>query len=146
MIEKKQWWSETGLNFTCRMCGKCCGGEPGYIWTEAKERKEIAEHLGIELETLRKLYLKKINGSISIKEKKNFDCIFLHDETRRCTIYPVRPQQCRTFPFWKSMLEDKEEWDFYASRCPGINNGQHYTPKEVNIKFQEALLEEQDKN
>ena len=132
MQEKKElWWKKTGFDFTCAICGKCCGGEPGFIWTDEKERKNISEFLGVDASELRKKYLRRVDYRLSIREKENFDCIFLNDETKRCTIYPVRPEQCRDFPFWKSMLEDKEEWDFYAERCPGMNQGHHYTPEEI---------------
>lgn len=33
-----------------------------------------------------------------IAQKKNKDCIFLDTETRRCTVYKIRPEVCRKFP------------------------------------------------
>jgi len=34
--------------------------------------------------------------------------VFLKD--KQCTVYPVRPAQCRTFPWWKENLSSKEAW------------------------------------
>lgn len=131
MSKKKLWWHKTGFSFQCRMCGKCCGEEPGIIRTTPLERINIAEHLNIEVSELKTKYMKRLPHSLSIKERDNYDCVFLDEETKKCRIYPVRPKQCRLFPFWKSMLEDKKEWDFYAERCPGINFGRQYTPEEI---------------
>ena len=36
-------------------------------------------------------------------------CTFL-DESGQCSIYDVRPVQCRTYPFWPSLLEKKRNW------------------------------------
>ena len=123
------WWEDEGLFFECTACGKCCGGEPGEIWVTKEERSKIAESLGIDEKHLREEYLRKREGRIGIKEKENFDCIFLEMNSRHCKIYKVRPLQCRLFPFWPSMLCDKRAWDFYSQRCPGMNRGKHFSPE-----------------
>jgi len=40
----------------------------------------------------------------------DYGCVFL-DPFGQCSIYDVRPVQCRTYPFWPSLLESKEDWD-----------------------------------
>ena len=40
----------------------------------------------------------------SLVEFPNGDCVFFHGESRTCQVYPVRPRQCRTWPFWNSDL------------------------------------------
>lgn len=131
--EERAWWHESGLRFSCSECGRCCGGEPGDIWVTADETKNIAEFLRISEVDFAEKYTRGTAGRVSIKDiaEKNYDCIFLDSETRRCRIYPVRPRQCRLFPFWRSMLEDKDEWDYYASKCPGMDNGRMYTKEEI---------------
>ena len=37
-------------------------------------------------------------------------CIFL-DPAGQCTIYDARPVQCRTYPFWPSLLDSLEDWN-----------------------------------
>ncbi len=44
-------------------------------------------------------------------------CEFLDQTSRRCTIYPVRPRQCRTFPFWSAFRGDFSE---LAAECAGV--------------------------
>ena len=61
----------------------------------------------------------------SLTEKPNGDCTFLKRENGKalCSIYPVRPVQCRTWPFWSSNLRSREAWESAANNCPGMNNG-----------------------
>jgi len=40
--------------------------------------------------------------TLSLKEKHNHDCIFL--ESTGCRVYPARPAQCRTYPFWEQKI------------------------------------------
>jgi hypothetical protein len=35
----------------------------------------------------------------------------------------VKPTQCRIFPFWPELAEDKREWRKTARYCPGIGKG-----------------------
>ena len=141
MDKTSYWWEKEGLRFECTQCGKCCGGEPGSIWVDEKERSRIAEFLAIDEVSLRKDYLVRKGGFVSIKERENFDCAFLDPVSKKCTIYPVRPDQCSAFPFWDALLTDKKIWNFYAIRCPGMNNGKLYN-KEI---IQDLLNNEKNK-
>ena len=125
------WWEESGLRFECLQCGRCCGEEPGSIWVDQEERTKIAEFLKIDETALRKGFLVRRGGFVSIKERENFDCIFLDHETKKCTIYQARPKQCSLFPFWNTLLTDQNIWNFYASRCPGMNTGKLYTKEMI---------------
>ena len=57
-----------------------------------------------------------------VREKVNGDCVF-YDKVSGCTVYPVRPPQCRTWPFWESNLESPEAWDRTEGDCPGSGRG-----------------------
>jgi len=57
---------------------------------------------------------------LSLKEKSNFDCIFWDSG---CKMYQFRPLQCRTFPFWQSIVSSVGAWETAGSGCPGINSG-----------------------
>ena len=102
----------------CMECeGNCCIGESGYIWVSPKEIEEIAGFLKMDIEKFKQMYLVKAGYKYSIKEKpyKNgFACIFF---ANGCSIYPVRPKQCRTFPFWDYF---KTHIDELVKECPGI--------------------------
>lgn len=127
----QQWWKHEEVRFICLQCGACCGGEPGAIWVTAGEISAIADFLGAAEAELRGKYLTRSMGRSSIKELKNYDCVFLKRNQMRCKIYNVRPLQCRLFPFWPSILREKKNWNYYATRCPGMNQGLLYTVKMI---------------
>jgi len=133
LVETKSefWWQRETVRFECLKCGGCCGGEPGTIWVTAAEISQIAEFIGEDETKLRENYLTRRDGRSSIKELENYDCVFLRRSEGRCAIYSVRPLQCRLFPFWPSILRDKNIWNYYAFRCPGMDKGKIYTSEMI---------------
>ena len=65
---------------------------------------------------------------LSLREKFNKDCIFWDS---CCLVYMARPLQCRTFPFWSSIIASNQAWDIAASGCPGMNSGEIHTEKAI---------------
>ena len=118
---------EDGYNYSftpsaCEACGgHCCTGESGYIWAKYKEIEQMAVFVNLSIEEFATMYLRKVKHRYSLIEKQlapdNFACIFFDETIKRCTIYPVRPLQCRTFPFWEQFKNDEEE---VRKECPGI--------------------------
>lgn len=51
---------------------------------------------------------------------------------RSCAIYPARPLQCRTWPFWPENLRSKENWNRAGRRCHGINQGRRFTLQQIH--------------
>lgn len=43
-------------------------------------------------------------------------CVFLDNETNFCKIYPVRPIQCSTYPFWPEIMESEKHWNSEVRR------------------------------
>jgi len=136
--EKTPWYIG-GLHFECMQCsGCCCGPDEGYVWTTKREVELIAKHLKMTVKQFREKYARKIGTRTSLLEKPgNKDCIFIieADGRKTCAIYSVRPRQCRTWPFWKANLTTPDEWNYTASKCPGINRGRAYTFEEINEKL-----------
>ncbi|MHC4300490.1 MAG: YkgJ family cysteine cluster protein, partial [Planctomycetota bacterium] len=68
-----------------------------------------------------------------IEEPVTRDCIFLRNRggQRGCGIYCVRPNQCRTWPFWPENLASVNAWNRAAVKCPGINRGRLYSFEEI---------------
>lgn len=143
IVEEKSWYSN-GLSFSCTECGKCCTGAPGYVWITEQEIIKAAEFLNLSIEQFTNQYLRVVEGRISLKENsQNFDCIFLKE--KKCHIYPVRPKQCRTFPWWKRNLESQEAWNEAALFCEGINNSSEkvsFEKIEEQLKIQESFDQE----
>ncbi len=107
----------------CAGCGgHCCTGESGYIWVKYHEIEGIATFLDQSVEDFATIYLKKVKHRYSLIEREreeegDFACIFFDDALNRCSIYPVRPLQCRTFPFWEQFKNNTKE---VQKECPGI--------------------------
>lgn len=140
-------WYQDGLSFTCTQCGNCCTGAPGYVWISDVEIRRLAEHLKISTAEVLDQYCRRIGNRISLKEHRsqagNFDCVFLLEQEvatksgparrRTCTVYPVRPLQCRTWPFWDGNLESEENWKRASKKCPGMNTGKKYSLEKIEV-------------
>ena len=128
-------WYVGGLHFECMQCGGCCSGpSEGYIWVTRPEIQIIADFLKISVGQLKQRYLKRVGLRTTIIEHRSTrDCIFLQNEAgkRKCMIYPVRPSQCRSWPFWPNNLNSSNAWNKTAQKCPGVNRGNHYTYEEI---------------
>ena len=141
--QNKTPWYADGLCFECLQCGACCSGpSEGYIWVTRGEIKLIADYLKISEKQLRQKYLRRVGFRVTIIEQpQTKDCIFLQQlgGQKRCMIYPVRPSQCRMWPFWPSNLVSPDAWNNAARRCPGINQGRRYSFEEIeSIKNKKA--------
>jgi len=139
--DKKEWFAETGLAFTCTQCGNCCTGPPGYVWFTDEEGRAMAEFLGVEHREFLRRFARKVNGRWTLNEQWNevvggYDCVFLRrDENGKalCGVYQHRPTQCRTWPFWPENLKTHRAWARTAEHCPGANNGRLYKVEEIRI-------------
>jgi len=134
MQSSEQWivsrdWYKEGLKFECTQCGNCCTGAPGYVWVNKEERTAIAQFLGNADGQLDEAYARRVGLRHSLTERDAGDCVFLKrtsDGKRTCSIYPVRPHQCRTWPFWHDNLRSPEAWESAAQGCPGMNKGKRH--------------------
>jgi Fe-S-cluster containining protein len=126
-LKKKNPWYVVGLHFECVQCSRCCSGPgEGYIWVTKPEIEFIADFLKMSSGELRRKCLRRVSLRTTIIEHHTTrDCIFLQNiEGRKiCVIYPVRPSQCRTWPFWSDNLTNPNAWNKAAQKCPGINKG-----------------------
>ncbi len=114
-------WYADGLRFACTRCGHCCTGE-GYVWVDAERIAALADFLGLTPRQFSSRYVRRVGRRLSLVEKSDTDCVFWERE-RGCAIYPVRPTQCRTFPFWPEHLESPATWQEVAADCPGVDDG-----------------------
>jgi Fe-S-cluster containining protein len=124
-----QAWYVSGLSFECQQCGGCCGGFPGYVWLTDDEIDTIAERLGLTAGAFLEKYTLRVARRYTLKEVGNYDCIMLEDG--RCSIYDIRPIQCRTFPFWEENLYAPSGWRAAGRSCPGVDKGRRYSFEEI---------------
>lgn len=130
----EQPWYKNGLRFTCTQCGDCCTGAPGYVWFTEEEGKKIADFVGVSIGEFHITHTKLVGGRKSLREFANGDCTFFDGATRRCKIYPVRPAQCQTWPFWKSNLENEATWNEVVQVCPGAGCGELVPLSEITSR------------
>lgn len=122
-------WYRDGLRFECTQCGNCCTGSPGHVWVEEDEIQAIAEYLDKPIGEIRLMNTRPARGRVSLTEYANGDCVYFDPQKRGCTIYPARPKQCRTWPFWNSNLSSEADWKSIQRDCPGAGNG-NFVPLE----------------
>lgn len=132
-------WYEDGLRFQCTRCGHCCTGNPGFVWVDDEEIEALASHLGEQEERVRAFYTRLAGPSRSLREKANGDCIF-YDREKGCTVYPVRPRQCRTWPFWESNLATESAWERTCKVCPGSGKGELISVEEITRRLRVIRL------
>jgi Fe-S-cluster containining protein len=128
-------WYQDGLRFQCTQCGSCCTGAPGFVWINDEELDALTEFQGESREFVEKFYTRQIGERRSLRERANGDCVF-YDKAAGCTIYPVRPRQCRTWPFWDSNVRTPEDWEETCERCPGSGQGDLIPAEEITRRLQ----------
>jgi Fe-S-cluster containining protein len=132
-------WYQTGLCFTCTRCGHCCTGEPGFVWVDDADLAAIAEHRGETLDEIKGLFTRWTARGRTLRERTNGDCVF-YDQQAGCTVYPVRPPQCRTWPFWESNVETPEAWHQTCEVCPGSGQGELIPAEEITKRLKIVRL------
>jgi Fe-S-cluster containining protein len=105
----------------CDPCGgRCCRGRSGHIWVSPAEIDRITTFLGVNRVDFLARSLRRIDNRLSLAEQWTGTealCQFFDIPAGRCRIYPVRPRQCREFPFWDHFRERPAE---LARECPGV--------------------------
>ncbi len=127
-IKDRKYFFDKGLRFECSLCGKCCNGESGIIIVLDNEIKQISDFLALNRDLFIDRCLYPYLDVFSIREDDTGRCIFFENS---CSIYPVRPLQCRTFPFWFTNLRSEKTWKKVLENCPGTGKGKLYSKEEI---------------
>ena len=96
--------------FSCSGCGECCRW-PGSVLLTSDDICLIAEHLELTEKDFidRHTRLAPNRKGLALLDQTDESCAFLKGD--RCSIYDVRPEQCRTFPFAWNVAEGCPELD-----------------------------------
>lgn len=129
-------WYANGLHFECQPdCHKCCKKEGIVVLTPPRSKdhhqeEQIADHLGVARDEFREKFVHTdpVNGSY-LEDGPEGGCPFLCGSG--CSVYTVRPRQCRTYPFWPEVVKSRALWEKEAAFCPGINKGRFYSREEI---------------
>jgi Fe-S-cluster containining protein len=106
------------FRFRCQRSGNCCARPEGIVRVTPDDVARIAAHLGLSEAAFRSRYVAASGDRLA--EGLGPRCVFLADGAHAtCTIYPVRPERCRTWPFWDEH-RDPAALAAAARVCPGI--------------------------
>ena len=71
------------------------------------------------------LWFEEFDGTYRVPVPKGQGCPFLDEG--KCTVHAIRPEQCRTYPFWPEILTSPRDWKAESKYCEGISGeGDHY--------------------
>ena len=133
-------WYQDGLKFGCRQCGRCCIGEPGFVWVDEDEITAMAKRLGLRREAFLLNFVRQTGSRKSLIELPNGDCIFFDREIKGCKVYEQRPTQCKTWPFWNCNIDTPGSWKKTVKFCPGCNKGDLHPVDEIEDKRKQLDL------
>ena len=124
-------WYEDGLKFTCQKCGNCCrtNGDYAFVYVSTEEVRRLMNYLDIPRKEFMRNHCSRLEGRTIIKFKEGACTLCMDGE---CTVYKVRPIQCRAWPFWEENLDEWVWHEEIATICPGVNRGKLYTAAEID--------------
>src|SRR3954454_25105219 len=109
------------MRFSCqRGCTRCCT-QKGWVYLSVDDVARLAAFLGMRTSELRRRYLYCTKHTIRLRKPRQGQCPFLKADG--CSVHPAKPTQCRVFPLWPELIEDKKELEETAQWCPGIGKG-----------------------
>jgi len=113
------------MRFACQKgCTKCCE-RGGTVYLTEVDLERAAQYTGLTtaefeaLHVIRTRHLLRLRRLPRSENRKG--CRFLSADG--CSIHPVKPTQCRTYPYWPSLVESRALWAQEAKFCPGIGKG-----------------------
>jgi uncharacterized protein len=125
-------WQQ-GLQFHCTQCSKCCRHDSGFVFLSAQDLDRLLEWSQLPAVEFVERYCTWVpfgpDAHLSLSEQDNKDCVFWSDGG--CSVYPARPLQCRTYPFWETIVDEEEHWREERTECPGIGLGAPRSAEEV---------------
>jgi len=126
---KKVWYAE-GVRFGCTEGGDCCKNHGDYdrVYFTRREERALARFLGAPVAAVREKMLREEDG-YRVARARRGACVFL--EGCRCSIYPVRPTPCRTWPFWPDTMKRSTWSREVVPFCHGVGNGALHTREEI---------------
>jgi hypothetical protein len=109
------------MRFSCqRGCTRCCT-QKGWVYLSGEDVSRLAEFLAMSAAELLDRYVYSTKYTLRLRKPRQTQCPFLKADG--CSVHPAKPTQCRVFPFWPELIEDKKELKETARWCPGIGKG-----------------------
>ena len=112
----------SAMRFECQPgCTACCE-QQGFVYLTENDVERISAFLKLKPAEFERRYLYRTKHLRRLRVPRASQCYFLREGG--CSIHPVKPVQCRTFPYWPELVESRKEWHKTASYCPGIGKGE----------------------
>jgi Fe-S-cluster containining protein len=110
-----------GLQFECQPgCTNCCQVQ-GFVYLTEQDLEQAAEFTGMSKRAFLRRFVYRTKNFLRLRKPRNSQCHFLVEGG--CSLHPAKPTQCRLFPFWPELVEQRAEWNKTARHCPGIGKG-----------------------
>jgi Fe-S-cluster containining protein len=110
-----------GMRFECQPgCTACCE-QQGFVYLTEADLKRVAAFLGMTSRKFENRYIYRTRNRMRLRIPRDASCHFLKEGG--CSIHPVKPTQCRIFPFWPELVDSRREWLKTARYCPGMGHG-----------------------
>jgi Fe-S-cluster containining protein len=113
---------EEGLRFECQPgCTRCCDTH-GYVYLTEDDLARIAAFAGMAPADFEAKYVFRTKHLLRLRKPRRSQCYFLTEDG--CRVHPVKPVQCRVYPFWPELVAHRDLWEYEGRRkCPGIGKG-----------------------
>jgi Fe-S-cluster containining protein len=112
----------TGIRFECQPgCTNCCR-QRGFVYLTEADLKRMADFVGMPAREFERKYVYRTTHLLRLRVPRRSQCHFLREDG--CSIHPAKPTQCRIFPFWPEVVDDKHERRSAAAYCPGLGKGE----------------------
>jgi uncharacterized protein len=113
---------DPSLRFACQPgCTRCCRVK-GYVYLSEEDLLRAAAYLGLSPAEFEAKYVIRFRSLLRLRRSLTKECHFLGPTG--CSIHPAKPTQCRLYPFWPELVEDRAAWEEEQAVCPGIGKGQ----------------------
>lgn len=92
------------------------------MYITENDLRRIARHVGLSAKAFEETYVVRYRHVLRLRKPAKSQCHFLKADG--CSVHAVKPVQCRTYPFWPELVEDRKAWNEEGKRCPGIGKGE----------------------
>ena len=111
----------SAVRFACQPgCTKCCD-QRGFVYLSDQDRLRAARYLKMTPAGFESKYCIRYTHLLWLRKPRKRECPFLEDGG--CSIHPAKPTQCRLYPYWPELVENRLAWQLEAKKCPGIGQG-----------------------
>jgi Fe-S-cluster containining protein len=123
------------FHFQCQPgCTRCCT-QSGWVYLSKEDVTRLAAFLGVSEREFQERYVYATKTERRLRKPKHAQCPFLNENG--CSVHLAKPTQCRLFPLWPELIENKKALQTTATWCPGIGAG-----KLVSIKTLQSSARE----